>query len=639
MSYTPNNPNGSATSANSAPVVIASDQSSIPVAATITGTPTISGSVSVSNFPASQAVTGTFFQATQPVSAASLPLPTGAATDASLATVNTTLGTPFQAGGSIGNSAFGISGSLPAGSNALGSVTVSNFPGTQPISGSVSVSNFPATQAVTGTFFQTTQPVSIATMPTTPVTGTFFQATQPVSAAALPLPTNAAQEAGGNLATLVTNTTSIATSALQTTGNTSLSTIATNTGNIPAKGAATTANSMPVNIASDQTLPTSVPDLYVTGAAAQTAIVNNILTAASGAAATDLTGYRSATVQVVSTGTGGTCIFEGCNDNTNFQAVPVYNQLILTGTAITTAITATASQLIYTLPTTFRYLRLRIVTTITGGSIQAFSRFSQAAWTPPVFQVAQNTAGSLQTTATLSSGTVTTVSTVTNGNLGFPGQTTDVASAALTTTTTTAAFAPTYGNAYQINIPVTVVSGTSPTLDIEVQESRDAGTNWVAVYDFPRITAVGSYSSPMMPSTGNRVRYVQTVSGTTPSFTRAIFRLQESFGGVTFLRQMIDRTINLTSLGSTTAVLQAEQQTKNVQLTINIGAATGAPAVQLQASDDAGASWYSIGSPLTAVASSTVSSTIANVTAQQYRAIVTTAGTGVTAGYTLVRAF
>ena len=35
--------------------------------------------------------------------------------------------------------------------------------------------------AVTGTFWQTTQPVSIATMPTTPVTGTFWQAIQPVS--------------------------------------------------------------------------------------------------------------------------------------------------------------------------------------------------------------------------------------------------------------------------------------------------------------------------------------------------------------------------------------------------------------------------------------------------------------------------
>lgn len=40
----------------------------------------------------------------------------------------------------------------------------------------VSVSNFPATQAVTGTFWQTTQPISIATMPTTPVTGSLTDA-------------------------------------------------------------------------------------------------------------------------------------------------------------------------------------------------------------------------------------------------------------------------------------------------------------------------------------------------------------------------------------------------------------------------------------------------------------------------------
>jgi len=42
------------------------------------------------------------------------------------------------------------------------------------------------TIGVTGTFWQATQPVSIATMPTTPVTGTFWQATQPVSIASLP---------------------------------------------------------------------------------------------------------------------------------------------------------------------------------------------------------------------------------------------------------------------------------------------------------------------------------------------------------------------------------------------------------------------------------------------------------------------
>ncbi len=66
-------------------------------------------------------VTGTFWQATQPVSAASLPLPSGAATSAlqttgntALTTINTTLGSPFQAGASIGNTGFGITGTLPA---------------------------------------------------------------------------------------------------------------------------------------------------------------------------------------------------------------------------------------------------------------------------------------------------------------------------------------------------------------------------------------------------------------------------------------------------------------------------------------------------------------------------------------------
>lgn len=46
---------------------------------------------------------------------------------------------------------------------------------------------------VTGTFFQATQPVSIASA--VPVTGTFWQATQPVSAASLPLPSGASTSA------------------------------------------------------------------------------------------------------------------------------------------------------------------------------------------------------------------------------------------------------------------------------------------------------------------------------------------------------------------------------------------------------------------------------------------------------------
>jgi len=47
--------------------------------------------------------------------------------------------------------------------------------------------------SVTGTFWQATQPVSLADP--VAVTGTFYQATQPVSAASLPLPTGAATDA------------------------------------------------------------------------------------------------------------------------------------------------------------------------------------------------------------------------------------------------------------------------------------------------------------------------------------------------------------------------------------------------------------------------------------------------------------
>lgn len=68
-------------------------------------------------------------------------------------------------GGGYVNVKVNPSGALTTESTVTGSVSVTNFPATQPISGSVSVSNFPATQAVTGTFFQATQPISAVSLP------------------------------------------------------------------------------------------------------------------------------------------------------------------------------------------------------------------------------------------------------------------------------------------------------------------------------------------------------------------------------------------------------------------------------------------------------------------------------------------
>lgn len=129
------------------------------------------------------AVTGTFFQATQPVSATSLPLPTGASTAAKQPALGTA--------GSASTDVITVQG--------VASMTPLKVDGsgvTQPISGTVSLSG---TSPVSGTVtaIQGTGSnlhVVVDTAPTTAVTGTFFQATQPISATALPLPTGAATE-------------------------------------------------------------------------------------------------------------------------------------------------------------------------------------------------------------------------------------------------------------------------------------------------------------------------------------------------------------------------------------------------------------------------------------------------------------
>lgn len=84
-----------------APLFVPSDASGNPLG--VSGAPffvTLSGtsSVTVSNFPSTQAVTVGNFPATQPVSATALPLPTGAATEATIAARLPTLGAKASAG-------------------------------------------------------------------------------------------------------------------------------------------------------------------------------------------------------------------------------------------------------------------------------------------------------------------------------------------------------------------------------------------------------------------------------------------------------------------------------------------------------------------------------------------------------------
>jgi hypothetical protein len=141
MAYNPLLPAGQATMANSSPVAIASDQSVIPVS-------------------------GTFWQATQPVSIASSVAVTGPLTDTqlrasavpvSLASLPS-LAAGSNAIGSITNTAFGISGTLPAFASIPTFTIDQTTPGTTnkvyigtdgavTISGSISNTSFEATQS------------------------------------------------------------------------------------------------------------------------------------------------------------------------------------------------------------------------------------------------------------------------------------------------------------------------------------------------------------------------------------------------------------------------------------------------------------------------------------------------------------
>jgi hypothetical protein len=323
--------------------------------------------------------------------------------------------------------------------------------------------------------------------------------TQPVSVTSLPigLATSARQD------TIITALADILAKIIASPATEA--TLAALNAKVPAAGQALMAASQPVAIASNQSpVPTEERALIQAGAAAQTAVVNNILTNPSGAAGLDVSNLRSASVQIVSTGTGGTFIFEQSNDGTNWVALPVFNAALVTGVPITGAITASASAIIYTFPVRCQFIRCRIATTITGGAIRAFSRLSSEPWTAAAQLVASNTAANLLTqvsgsvTSTLGAATVRAAFIAaaaiwfddSSTNLGisatFTGTSRDLT---VTATATAMANAATYAQ----ELVVSAESDVSGTLWLEV--SRD-NTNWRRVKSVPTaaITGGGQYA-------------------------------------------------------------------------------------------------------------------------------------------------
>lgn len=628
-------------------------------------TPTlVSGRVPVDPSGVTQPVSGTFWQATQPVSAASLPLPSGAATETTLAAVevdtsainnklaalstrvldNEASGSPVRA---IGQEIWNVSFS------EVGASVISAQFQTPTIGTGVSYSQASGALAIVA---GTTANAEFFTRSTISWRGALrlkFSIVASQRIANNNLAVMLADLIGEGLTVTINSATSI------TVAQSGHPFTSTSVGQFVQVGKIVGAAGVPGRYAIASVVAGTSYNLTVAGWPASGSCtatifghsyVRNLVT---GTTATSISvdaqrrgwaqGDTSATINTTaSPGTIMTCELTG-------REVFWADQLRASTTAPTVVVRANRVENIpddnldlYLFVWSFNGTTAPASSTTWTMSFCAIEKFANM----PVYIQGNRANGAMNPLPVTQSGTVTVSGTVTSNigtgtltaaNLSFPGIIADVASAALTSTTTTAAFTPTFGTCYSVNIPVTAISGT-PTLDVSIEESDDSGTNWFKVYDFPRITGTGMYRSPIMRLTGNRVRYVQTVGGGSPSVTRSINRLQDSTNNEA-VRQLIDRTIVLTTLNSTTASLDTRDCGNRAQLVINVGAiTTTAPAIQLEGSDDNGASWYSIGTPLTAVASSTVQLTITDINAALMRAKVSTAGVGVTAGYVMIKA-
>lgn len=400
---------------------------------------------------------------------------------------------------------------------------------------------------------------------------------------------------------------------------------ATQSGNLPVAVAGTVSVSLDA-VTTTQTIPVSTADLYVTGFGPQTTVSNNVLESVSTANSTDVSGYRSGVVQIVSNSTTGTYIFEQSADNINFTPLAVFGAGIVNPNATVTAITPTVGTTVFHFPIKARYIRCRIATVLNSTGIRAFSRFSQETWAPTALQVVNATGGNLNAVVSQPAAANLNVTAAVTGASLSATTVTDIASAAITTTQTSANI--TTGNQQNVafQVSVTATSGTNQTLDVVVQETFD-GTNFVDMYHFPRITAVGQYTSPQMRCTGAGIRYVRTVGGTSPSFTNSVIRPVRQTGSDIY-RNFLSRTIDPNTLNSTTATYYVEG-CDEFQLVANMNAGGTAPVFKMQGSED-GANWFDMPSLTLTATVGAVTQIMTSGTAMPkfIRGIVSTAGVG-----------
>ena len=252
-----------------------------------------------------------------------------------------------------------------------------------------------------------------------------------------------------------------ATSALQTTGNTSIASIDTKT---PALGQALAAASRPVVLTAAQiTALTPLSNVTVTPSAA--VLASGTLLAAGVLFTQDCSQYQSASTHLTSLPAGNVVTFQISNDNVNW-----YSCACMPGGDLTSILTTTATLVgSYTTQLNSRYFRAN-VTTYTSGTITATAYFKNFGNSP-------NSVGGYVSALTLdgSGNAVTSTSAALDINLKSSSITVPVSMASTPTGAATAA-----NQATEISSLSTIATNSGTQATSALQTSGNASLTTVA---------------------------------------------------------------------------------------------------------------------------------------------------------------
>lgn len=384
---------------------------------------------------------------TQPISAASLPLPASAATSTKQSDGSQKTQVVDGSGNVVGSTSNALDVNIKSGSSSstqyAEGATAATATGTLALG--KNGTTLKATQTDTSGNLRIDLSQTSANATAIKVDGS--SATQPVSG-------TITANAGTNL-----NTSAL---ALETGGN--LATLATN---LPAKGQSTMSASTPVAIASNQS---SIP---IQGATTEQAALSAGALNADLVASTDVSNYKSVSVHVLTQATGGVLTFQGSNDNSNWVSVNLRKQ---DGTLSTLTSGAGA---IWAGPINYRYFRIR-QTSWTSGTSTGICELYGHPYVEPAFSSNQ-TSAAVPSGITYVAGQARTSSptAATNGNaVGFmtdtlgkqivlpyanPENFVQASSAAITDTTSTAILAAAGASVRNYVTSFTVINTSATT--------------------------------------------------------------------------------------------------------------------------------------------------------------------------------